>query len=440
MKNKTLLLIFSSLLITGCCDNSNNPINNEEQGKKEDSGNESGNNDEPIKIKHYLPLRVTEFNGYENKITSDSTYSYSDDLHTVTLTEITDIGYITKEVNTVTFNEDYSKFTCLTEEYKKVGEEFVIDSKDKFDYEVKPNNSYIKVEYDWDDETDTFLFNSEITHTYNERGQYLLSAKKIQNPNDEKSLIYHEYEVFEYDEKGYQTKYESYDYKDDTYQELIKDFYTTFEYNSDKSSLTTENYMYDEEENKYVRDGYETNTISVSNGVITFDNQIYNEDGSKHNHNILKYDQNWVNIYANYGGMNEIDEITYNNYYQITKNVITSNENNTTATATYMPNGGGMLTAHIDSHSVFSEGKVINDQTIDAVFTYNESEQLTKVVSNIDGTYEEGESKEDVKYQCEANITYTTLECDKLLEFLPYAARVVNAFSYYEFATSDTYF
>ena len=213
-----------------------------------------------------------------------------------------------------------------------------------------------------------------------------------------------------------------------------------YEYNNDKTFLKTEDYIYDTETSKYVRDGYATNTISVSNNVITFDNQIYNEDGSKHNHNIIKYDSNWVKIYAEYGGMSETDDITYNEYYQIIKSETVSPTYSSSSVATYMPNGGGMLTAHVISNSDFVEQSMTSHNDCEATFTYNENEQLTKVSSNINSSYEKNETNEVIEYRCEADITYTTLECDKLLGFLPYYLNVVNAASYYEFETVDTFF
>lgn len=398
--------------------------------------------------KYYLPMRIVE-NDYDYNFTTETTYVYDDDLLGYTETSISTEGDSReKAVISFRFNEDFTQYTYIKKMYNAVNSaNYTLLGGEKEEIALGENGSYQCLCYDLDPETNVYMPTKDKTKVFDAYGRELLAITKKYD-EEEKIWYYTNYEIFAYNEQGYQTKYESRGYLDDTVIEddaMGIDAYTTFEYNNDFTHCSSKEYFFN-----YDMQDYEhiyTTEIDIENkdGVRTYDEQMYIENGKdgkreEGNHNVFKYDSKFRRIYEEYGGVKEKSEYTYNSYDQIAKlhyeedlylHCVQDFE------ATYQPNGGNILSI---TNTV--------DYTEDCVslevgeFKYNSNNQITDAKQVRTYKDAEGKTPEGYKdsYVQDFKVTYSLRQNDELLARMDWFQYIVEVVSSHVIEESVLYY
>ena len=311
MVKKIFALLLASLVLSGC----NGPSSSSENKDSEDDSEVVADD-----AKKLLPSSVTINSSLYMTDIEKIEFSYFDDLHGYLKTRVVDYGdddihYKTEEK--FIYSEDFKKCEYLKTEYdfNKEKNDFVLDIKIKEEREFLENGSYKVITYEFDETENKFFYKDEKGITYNERGQILLRYTKHQNEEDETKFYYYDYQTYEYDEEGFELKYCSYDYKEDT-GEFFVDYYNEFTYDQpNHAHCRVDSYYWVDD--KYENDGYELIDITNEDGIIVFDRQSYYDDGELGNHNVTKYTEDFYPTYTMYGGMSETTSVALNEYNQI---------------------------------------------------------------------------------------------------------------------------
>lgn len=426
MKNKIILLSFAAVVLTGC-QYVNFDSSNDESTSSESTSSDDTSSVIPQENLYYLPDHISEYNSVEDRVVEDISYVYDDDLLGYTKTRVVDyVDYMRKEIDTFRFSADFKSYHEVYEDYDYYKGAFVLDRKQIFDYEFLEYGSYKYVQYTYDPYIEQTYFEKEVLRQYNELGQLVLEYTKRAIDEECSYYYYSSYFAYEYDSEGYATKVSSYDYKDYECTEFYVDYYDVTTYDSTHSSAIEEEFVFDEEKNDYVREGWVDITITLEDGIRVFDEQIYYEDGTKGNHNVFGYDEDFFVVFYNLGDGREIQSLSYNEYGQIIKyncEDTSFSYTNFELNVTYAPNGGLII------GSTFEDKNSSGIRTAATSYAYNDNNQIVK--ATIDIEYQGLESSDNEYYKLETTVLYTKMQNDLLNEKMDYYEDIVSSYSHY---------
>lgn len=355
---------------------------------------------EPHRDVYFLPSGADET--VDGVLSARYTFDYTNDLHGFTETKLNYINGFEdygKDVNTFSFNEDYTTLTLVRQEYEGKGQTETLTRQRKYEYEFFENDSY-KVRCDeYDLSSETYVFSDIVAKYYNEKGK-LLSQYEIYS--DEEDNFYFPYAyTYEYDEQGYLKKalYYNGNYSGDeiTYLES----FSLYEYDATHSTGVIKEYYYSED--GYYFDGHTEISTELIDGIRYQTEVIYAADGSKGNTNKFGYDENGEKVYVYYGGFPMEESIEKNEFNQIVHFSHTDEVQSLTMTVNYAPDGGNILSSTQTIENDF------DNYVETSTYQYTAANQFSVVSKSATG---------DVEFTASSTLTYTELQNDALLKYI----------------------
>ena len=362
---------------------------------------------------YYLPSHSEET--YFDDLYSETTYEYDNDLHgykeVLDLYEDDPTNY-TRRTKEYRYNEDYTELKLTDKEEHMIDGSATSFSIDYFEYKFLNNNSYIFSKYIFNKDTEQFDFDYEIGRFYNSKNQKVFEYTKLMDVEFD-SFYYSTMNLFYYNEEGYRTKSVYFDGRYHGDQITYISAMDIYEYNEDFSSGIKNEYY--NSENGYIRDGYVIITSENING-IRYDTEVnYSEDDVPGNTNIFGYDKNLEKVYSNYGGMHTEEEIKKNDTNKIVEYSYKDTFSTSLLNVEYASNGKDI----VSSYEIIDD----NDTKInrEAHYCYNDAHQMSSVSLVVEGLGD---------YQIETNISYSTLQNDKLLEKMDIYKNLIHQYSH----------
>lgn len=352
----------------------------------------------------FLPSHISVYNSGLELFMSECEFEYDNDFHGFKTTEKT-FDSDSFVVTTHRFNEDFTEHMIKTEEFYdgmlSYGEIEIYTSLGDLSYKVR--------KYDYDYDTEEYIFWSERTHLYNSQGrQTLYSSEHL----DETGYYYYEtYRVSEYDELGFITRETDYKSFLASREPSEIDCYSTYVYNENHTTCYEEFYYNNGE--SIVRDGYTVSTIEQKDGVIRFDEQTYLEDGEKFNHNVFEYRaSDWTEIYKYYGGIVEEDILSIDEENKVHAYYNLFDDRYRDVKITYNENGDIAQTVREDGY--IGNTRVQLDI---ATYSYNELKQISEIVCD---TVDKDCDVITPAYTETVSVEFSALQNDILLSHMDY--------------------